>query len=65
MVGGVGHLIAPLLGGRVSMLASQAGHPLAEIGSLLSISEARVSQLRRAALDRLARAVEPSLRWAA
>lgn len=38
---------------------------LAEIGSLLSISEARVSQLRRAALDRLARAVEPSLRWAA
>lgn len=38
---------------------------LAEIGSLLAISEARVSQLRRAALDRLARAVEPSLRWAA
>lgn len=38
---------------------------LAEIGSLLSISEARVSQLRRGALDRLARAVEPSLRWAA
>ena len=38
---------------------------LSEIGSLLSISEARVSQLRRGALDRLARAVEPTLRWAA
>jgi len=38
---------------------------LSEIGALLSISEARVSQLRRAALDHLLKSVESALRTAA
>ena len=38
---------------------------LSEIGALLSISEARVSQLRRAALNNLEQTVELSLRTAA
>lgn len=38
---------------------------LAEIGAVLGVSEARVSQLRRGALERLAAAVEPDLRRAA
>ena len=38
---------------------------LSDIGALLGVSEARVSQLRRAALDHLARFVEPELRTAA
>ncbi|NQV71839.1 sigma-70 family RNA polymerase sigma factor [bacterium] len=38
---------------------------LSEIGMLLGVSEARVSQLRKSILSKLARCVEPSLRTAA
>ncbi len=38
---------------------------LGEIGSFLGVSEARVSQLRRGALNKLAASVEPELRTAA
>jgi len=38
---------------------------LAEIGALLGVSEARISQLRRAALQRLSATIDSDLRRAA